>query len=77
MIHITKVVTRNIIMDMVSSFYNLIGKNLIAYEKMIDKGIKEIQDEIKTRELKFKWYRFETNQLTNGAVAILFYGEEK
>ena len=77
MITITKVVTRNIIMDFVAGIQNIIGMNLTSYEAMIDKGIKEIEDELDEKKIKLKWYRYEMNQLTNGAMAIMLYGEKK
>lgn len=77
MISITKVVSRNFIMDMVARFQNFVGLNLTSYEKMVDKGMKQIQDHIKDNRLKLKWYRFEITQLTSGAVSITMYGDTK
>ena len=77
MINITKVVTRNIIMDIVANIQNILGMNLKSYEDMINKGIKEIEEELEEKKIKLKWYRYEMNQLTNGAMAIMLYGEEK
>lgn len=77
MITIQKVVTRNFILDFVTSIQNLLGLNLTVYEKMIEKGIAQVQVELNKRHLKMKWYRYEITQLTNGAVAIVFYGDEK
>ena len=77
MINITKVVTRNIIMDIVANIENILGMNLKSYEDMINKGIKEIEEELEEKKIKLKWYRYEMNQLTNGAMAIMLYGEEK
>ena len=75
MITITKVVSRNFIMDFVAKFQNLVGANLTSYEKMVDKGMKQIQEEIKSKKLK--WYRFQITQLTNGAISITMYGDEE
>jgi len=77
MITITKVVTRNIIMDFVATVQNILGMNLKSYEEMIEKGIKQIEDELKEKKIKLKWFRYEMNQLTNGGMAIMLYGEEK
>ena len=71
---ITKVVSRNFIMDFIASFQNMLGLNLTSYEKMIQKGIGQIEEEIASRKLKFKWFRYEISQLSNGAMAIMFYG---
>lgn len=40
-ITITKVVSRNFIMDFVSKFQNMVGLNLTSYEKMIKTKLKE------------------------------------
>ena len=74
-IHITKVLTRNFMADFVSRFQNLIGSNLTYYERMINKGIDDIENEISLSDVKIKWYRYEISQLTNGAMVIIFYGE--
>jgi len=74
-ITITKVVTRNLILDFVASFQNLVGANLTSYEKMVEKGIEQIWNDIKNKKLELKWYRYEMTQLTNGAVAITLYGD--
>ncbi len=72
-IHINKTVTRNFIMDIVANMQNFFGMNLTSYEKMVDKGMEQIQEEVK--DLKLKWYRYEITQLGNGALSITFYGE--
>jgi len=74
-VNITKVLTRNFITDFISSFQNLIGMNLTYYERMIDKGIEKIEEEISTRNIKLKWHRYEISQLTNGALVIMLYGD--
>ena len=71
-ITITKVVSRNFVMDMVSSFQNMIGANLTSYEKMVDKGMAQIQKEL---TVELYWYRYEITQLTNGALSITLYGD--
>jgi hypothetical protein len=76
-ITITKVVSRNFIMDFVARFQNIVGLNLTGYEQMIQKGISQIEDELKLKNIKTTWFRYETTQLTNGAIAIMFYGEVK
>ena len=77
MITVQKVVTRNFILDFVTKIQNILGKNLTTYEKMIEKGMGQIKQELKDRKIKLKWYRFEISQLTNGALAIVLYGDEK
>ena len=74
-IFINKTVTRSFIMDIVANFQNFFGMNLTAYEKMVSKGMKQIGEELKGKKLK--WFRYEITQLTNGALSITLYGEEK
>jgi len=74
-ITITKVVTKNFIMDIVAKMQNTFGLNLTGYEKMVEKGMEQIRDEIK--DIKLNWYRYEITQLTNGAVSITLYGDTK
>lgn len=77
MITIQKVVSRNFILDFVTKIQNLLGMNLVTYENMIKKGINQVQAELKEKNIKMKWYRYEITQLTNGAIAIMFYGDKK
>jgi len=77
MINITKVVSRNFILDFVAKFQNLVGMNLTSYEKMVDKGMDQIKEELNEKDMKLKWYRYEITQLTNGAVSITCYGDKK
>ena len=69
---IIKVVSANFIMDFVGKFQNLFGKNLTAYEQMIMKAKNQIDEQVNSTEME--WYRYEITQLTNGAVAVMFYG---
>jgi len=75
-ITITKVVTRNFIMDIVSKFQNFFGINLTSYEKMVSRGMQQIKDELQEDNTNLNWYRYEITQLTNGAVSITLYGDK-
>ncbi len=74
-IHINKTVTRNFIWDFVAKIQNFLGLNLKSYENMIDKAMKQIQEQLITKELT--WFRYEITQLGNGALSVTLYGEEK
>jgi hypothetical protein len=76
-IRIIKVVSRNFIMDFFSKIQNMFGVNLTLYEKMVEQAMTQIDDELKETGMVFKWYRYEITQLTNGAVAVLMYGDTK
>jgi len=62
-------------MDFVAGFQNLMGMNLTSYERMAEKAIQQIKDELEDRQLK--WYRYEMTQLTNGALSVTLYGDLK
>lgn len=72
-IHINKTVSRNFIMDFIARIQNFFGLNLTSYEKMVDKAMKQINEEIKG--IKLKWWRYEITQLGSGALSITIYGE--
>ncbi len=74
-IHINKTVTRNFIIDIVANLQNFFGLNLTGYEKMVDKAMKQIKEELEGKKLS--WFRYEITQLSNGALSITFYGEEQ
>jgi len=77
MIQITKVVTKNFIQDFKAKIQNALGMNLKSYENMVTKGYEQIKQELKEKKVKLKWYRMEITQLTNGAVAIMLYGDKE
>ena len=74
-IHINKTVSRNFIMDIIAKMQNFFGMNLTSYEKMVDKAMEQIKEELK--ETKLSWFRYEITQLGNGALSITLYGEVK
>ena len=74
---ITKVVTRNFVLDIMASMQNMFGMNLTSYEKMVNRGMEQIKDEMEEQEIKLEWYRYEITQLTNGALSITMYGDIK
>lgn len=76
-IHITKVVTRNFVVDWWSGIQNLFGSNLKQYEDMIQKAYDQIDDELRENEIDLIWYRYELTQLTNGAIVVSLYGEAR
>ena len=74
-IHISRVVTRNFVIDLVAQIQNFRGRRMSDYDKMLQNGTEDIWKEVKERKLKMKWYRFQMTQLNNDAIALLFYGE--
>lgn len=77
MIHISRVVSRNIIGDTVAWIQNVFGARLKGYEKMTDKGFMQIEEELKEKHPKAKllWYHYQITQLTDGALLMVMYGE--
>jgi hypothetical protein len=76
-IRIVKVVTRNFVLDFISRIQNMFGANLSSYELMIEKAMVQIDKELLDNDVSLEWYRYEITQLTNGAVAVLMYGDRK
>ena len=77
MFTLVKVVSRNFVVDWWAGIQNIIGRNLSGYEKMAERGMKQIQDELKEKDIILSWFRYEITQLTNGALMIMLYGERK
>jgi len=71
---ITRVVTKDLVTDSFQGIRNLFGLRLRGYEKMLNKNLKEMTNEM---ELIYEvdWYRVIINPLTNGSAMIIFYGE--
>ena len=73
---ITRVVTRDIIVDFLQAIRNLLGMRLVGYEEIISRNIGEL---IKSMDKKYKveWWRLSINPLTHSSVMITIYGEGK
>jgi len=71
---LTRVATKNIIIDSFQGLRNLLGLRLRGYESMITKHTNQILYELEL-EYDIKWYRLSINPLTNGSVMITAYGE--
>ena len=77
MVVITKVVSKNFIMDIVAKIENFFGSNLKPYETMIQKGVLQIKQELQDKKIKMKWFRYSIMPLTQGAAVIMFFGEKE
>ena len=62
-------------MDIVANMQNTFGMNLTSYEKMVDKAMEQIKEDLGDKQME--WFRYEITQLGNGALSITMYGEEK
>ena len=71
---ITRVSTKNIIIDSFQWLRNFLGFRLRGYESMINKHTNEVVYEAQL-QYDIKWYRLSINPLTNGSVMITVYGE--
>ena len=71
---ITRVVTRDIIVDFFQIVRNLFGMRLTGYEEVISRNIMEL---IKEAEKKYsiKWWRMSINPLNHSSIMITIYGE--
>lgn len=74
-IHINKTVSRNFILDIIASIQNFFGLNLTSYEKMLNKAMDQIKEELSDTELK--WFRYQITELGNGALSVTLYGEKE
>ena len=69
--------TKHLLSDMFQNIRNLIGANLIAYEKMIDDGMEEAYLKLLKKHPKAYNIKFTTAQVTVGACEIICYGTIK
>lgn len=72
---LTRVVTKNIVIDSFQGIRNFFGMRLRGYEKMLNKNINEVIKEAERKYKKIKWYRLSINPITKGGVMITIYGE--
>ena len=72
--NITRVATKNIIIDSFQGIRNLFGLRLRGYEGMINQNIKAVTEEMENK-YEVKWYRLSVNPLAKGSVMIVIYGE--
>ena len=73
---VTRVVTKDIVTDSFQGLRNLFGLRLRGYEKLLEKNINEMMEEMDIR-YKVDWFRMLVNPLTNGSAMIIVYGESK
>ena len=73
---ITRVVTRDIIVDFLQVIRNLLGMRLVGYEEIISKNINEL---VRSMDKKYKveWWRLSVNPLAHSSIMITIYGEGK
>jgi uncharacterized protein YbjQ (UPF0145 family) len=72
-----KVVTRNFIIDFFAKLQNLTGSNMTSYERMVQKAIKQLEDDMERDGVVLEWYRYEITQLMNGAMTVMIYGDKR
>jgi len=61
-------------MDMMANIQNMFGMNLTSYERMVNKAMSQIEEDL--GDQKLSWFRYEITQLGNGALSITLYGEK-
>jgi len=71
---LTRVVTRDILRDTFAGIRNFFGLRLRTYEKMLDKHINQLLEEMRLKYKKIKWYRISINPLVQGSAMINVYG---
>ena len=70
----TRVITKDIVTDAFQGIRNFFGFRLRGYEKMINKHIDELVEEMELKYKNVSWWRLSINPLTTGAVMITIYG---
>lgn len=76
-IYFRKVVSKNFVADFIASIQNFLGVNLVSYESLIDKAMTQLKEDINKSKQRVKWFRIEITELTNGSLAVLYYGEKQ
>lgn len=71
---ITRVVTKDFGTDFTQGIRNMFGMRLRGYEKMINRHLGEMVEEMDLKYKHIKWWRLSVNPLTSGAVMITIYG---
>ena len=71
---ITRVVSKNLVVDAFQWVRNLFGFRLRSWEKHINNSIADLCQEMR---LKYdpKWWRLIVNPLTDGSAMLIVYGE--
>lgn len=73
---LTRVYTKNIVIDSFQGIRNIFGLRLRGYENMINNATQEIID-LAESKYKISWWKLTINPLTKGSVMITIYGEYK
>lgn len=72
---LTRVYTKNIVVDSFQGIRNLFGLRLRGYERMINQATDEVINLAEKEYGEMKWYRLTINPIAKGAVMITIYGE--
>jgi hypothetical protein len=70
---IVRVVTRDVVTDFFQGIRNFFGFRLRGYEKILDRSIKEMFEEMDLR-YKVEWYRLIVNDLSANSAMVIIYG---
>jgi hypothetical protein len=71
----TRVMSRDIINDLKASIQNIFGMRLSPYEIMIQRGKKDVWNELDKEGIKPTWYRYDITFMESGSIAIILYGD--
>jgi uncharacterized protein YbjQ (UPF0145 family) len=69
--------TKHFLADYFQGLKNLVGMNLVAYEKMIEDALEEAYYKLIKKFPDVYDIRFATSQVTDGACEIICYGKVK
>ena len=67
--------TKHMLSDYLQGLRDMVGMNLVAYEKMIDDALGESYMKLTTKYPNVYDVRFTTSQVKNGACEVICYGK--
>ena len=75
MVFVAVVKTKHFLSDIFQNVKNMVGMNLIAYEKMIEDALGEAYIKLSKKYPDVYDVKFTTTQVTDGACEIICYGK--
>jgi len=72
---ITRVVTRNIVIDSFQGIRTTFGLRLRGYEKMINEATSILLKQMRSEYKKVSWWRVSINPIVKDAVMVTVFGE--
>ena len=71
---VNRIVTRNLVEDIVESVRNRVGLRQRGYEKMVQETADELIEQVHD-EYEVEWFRVDVDVVGNGAMSVNVYGQ--